>query len=965
MECLERTGEKSKQRLHTHHKTNDRTPEKPSHLCLHINLRMSRIFQAAVDEVSKILETTRNPVLAENVTHTYDDKYNLAAWTTSMAGMATLNVLETVGFTPDFLEQALKWSNQGKSVTLRLHGEETCTFVGETTREVKSAQKRVTTNSLFGQTTTEMVTTVKESTFAFTSSWEICMFNQTEFPRGAITLAKRSGSINMTQVSSKTPPFPSAKSLPYVDLSLNWFLGLFNGNGQMEFRIDRSVDSCRTPRRNDDIDQAFHFFGSLKDWALKVTGTMEARVKIENKALASLENPGDVIDLAGYLHSDGDSFVPIVPLMEETPNAEEGTVTARCLTAADTHAFLSRQKKALADKVAKASAVVASPEEGKLVSRSEVQAAVAAVELQQIGYMFGQSLDYIEGMLYQQLSAAIGKAVDWKEFEDYMNYHYQQLFREEFLPKPFCYSIRRPDHYPEGTISIQSSRSGTTDAPIMTSVRESEEGEAFPMQFALDAATKVTFGGKRFLHSMVRHTFDGCSSGLKLIARARQFSSFILMIGTMSSSTQFDPKDAIIIKDKDELSLDLLLETIPSPKEFKDAIASLSPEQQRFAQSFRSMQLAGTLFTVCVIQIKPQLEKLLNLPDDSLTKEIKLTQQLMELFIEYQVPSDLLSYDASIAAPSGDGAGPVQQKELEQVRGHVKKMYDMLNDMKRGTLGDAVLENVADSLNSGPKFGAAAPTSRGLFGAGAPPAAGFGGSATFSKKAKGRGGRGGGGFGGASFAPPPAPAPVAMAYSPTSPAYPPPPESSRVELGEPQEGLEVDGAHGQQQTGRQSGTNDASIMGDFTLVPKLLDASYEKYDPEAPLRPTTIKVGNQWILTSQRSLIQKKQKTTSPLQKSERKSAKDQAFDLLDALSRSGVLRIDCAELHVIVAATHCFTKNVIDTVIQGNVNPIEKVERSLLIVATTIREKSVRDLTNPNALSRLESDSPMLFLEE
>ena len=131
------------------------------------------------------------------------------------------------------------------------------------------------------------------------------------------------------------------------------------------------------------------------------------------------------------------------------------------------------------------------------------------------------------------------------------------------------------------------------------------------------------------------------------------------------------------------------------------------------------------------------------------------------------------------------------------------------------------------------------------------------------------------------------------------------------------------------------------------------------------MRPTTIKVGNQWILTSQRSLIQKKQKTTSPLQKSERKSAKDQAFDLLDALSRSGVLRIDCAELHVIVAATHCFTKNVIDTVIQGNVNPIEKVERSLLIVATTIREKSVRDLTNPNALSQLESDSPMLFLEE
>ena len=97
----------------------------------------------------------------------------------------------------------------------------------------------------------------------------------------------------------------------------------------------------------------------------------------------------------------------------------------------------------------------------------------------------------------------------------------------------------------------------------------------------------------------------------------------------------FQPEHALIIQNKDELKIPLILETIPAPQEFRDAIESLSPEQQAFCKAYRKMQLAGSLFAVAVVQIKPQLERLLNLPHDALTKEVKMCQDLMSLFIEY------------------------------------------------------------------------------------------------------------------------------------------------------------------------------------------------------------------------------------------------------------------------------------------------------------------------------------------
>ncbi len=140
------------------------------------------------------------------------------------------------------------------------------------------------------------------------------------------------------------------------------------------------------------------------------------------------------------------------------------------------------------------------------------------------------------------------------------------------------------------------------------------------MKFALNASVSVSFLGNRYLHAWIAHKFSTeslpdlylvvfCSpsifsffvdlrfahmykqfshsivrsfesssrfvlrvGGFSLTvqtARARQFSSFIVVVGKMLSGDTFDAKHALIVRDKDDLRIPLLCETIPSAKEFQ------------------------------------------------------------------------------------------------------------------------------------------------------------------------------------------------------------------------------------------------------------------------------------------------------------------------------------------------------------------------------------------------------------
>ena len=148
---------------------------------------------------------------------------------------------------------------------------------------------------------------------------------------------------------------------------------------------------------------------------------------------------------------------------------------------------------------------------------------------------------------------------------------------------------------------------------------------------------------------------------------------------------------------------------------------------------------------------------------------------------------------------------------------------------------------------------------------------------------------------------------------------------------------------------------------DFTLIPKVLDSAVEKCEQASALRSTTIKTSSGWVRNRQYNLLSSPKKQTLGADKI--KAEKNKAFDLLDALSRSGSLPIAYSELHVVVAVTHCFDKDVMSTVVCDNINPIEKLEGSTLLLASTVHGHPARDLIkDASQLQRLEGALPLLL---
>jgi hypothetical protein len=804
-----------------------------------------------------------------------------------------------------------------------LQSEERCKFIKKVVREEESKTKHVTEWSGGFTRTDKTVTTIEEWIWKFDVEYKLIGFCGSD-PDKRVVLQGRTGTVEIITTTDKSPR-PETRVVDPIEVNITWLL-----RDAAAFKIDRSAKSCRTPRRNADVEAALNAFEALHSWCARVASYFQSSV-FSAQAL-------DKLDMGSI--NDNGVFVPFVPLMLPPSGADAKSGTL--LPAQDQQAFIGEQKRSLDAKLTALGKSFA--DEKKLVTGAEAMLLSAAAHIQAIAVRYSHCVDYIEFMLEQQLVAAVGKVLQPKDFGEYMQFHARRLFANAYAPKPFVYAIRRPDHCPEGLLTVETDvGDGSLEQPLQSIVSVSNAKS--PMFFSLGAATRAALFGERYLHGAILHQFSHqTDASLRLTARARQFSSFVLLAGKIASADTFEPTHAVIVQNKDDVLVPLLLEQIPSAKAFRDAIESLSPEQQRFAKAFRAMQLESTLFGVAVVEIKPQLERLLKLNPDALTKEIRLTQDLMELFIEYQVPSDLLAYD-------GKDDRDVAHK-ISEVKRNVGAVQDMIKAAKEKELEEerqkaAFARAEAGESESDSSSGSPSPVVRRKYKSGMMKDKAD--KSEMKEKEQSSSGK--------SKKKMAAPklsksgAKVAAAAAPT-------PDTAQSEGGGAAES--GDAAKEPGVAGQDEFVDEEAAI-DYTQVPAALDAKFEEYDEDGAVRPTKVLLGEVWRKKFQKALLAKPSETS--LGKDELRTEKNKAFDLLDALSKSGALPLGNCQLHVLIVVTHCFDRTLMETVTRDNVNPIEKVERTQLIIASAVHDQDdVTKLIRENQLARVKEFNGKLF---
>jgi hypothetical protein len=848
-------------------------------------------FKSAIERVKQILDCTRNPKLLENVDHTWTDKYTCTEFVTNVMISACRVALKTIG-----LET---FSDTG---SLKFVSNYSVKFKEEREKKVLDLSSRAETE--FPRVPDgEKFVRVIEYVYNYTFTNQVHLVGKD----GETTILSKS--VYQEDLVELTKQSDIFKTFNDLTLDLEYL-------NEKVFHIDRSTTECKTPSNNPEILNILEFVEKVSVWCKLVLKNLDFLFG-KSKKYATMKNLNDC-----------NIFIPIVPLGQLEDNEANSEVRegySHAPTTSSSAALVGEHLKKDANELLRVQEesirdIIGTYEISFITSLKDAKLFLIVKHLNAIVERYKESICYIEGVLRRQLIRAIGKEITNDDFAEFLDL-YHKNDPNGIVPKMFSFLVSRPGHTPEGSFSIESNSSSRTFGS--TSVGDGrgimtlqKELLMKPTRVKLTESINITLNGPRVLHSFIDHSFGNRKKNLDLIARARRFSSFILLVGNMTKEDLFEPKGSLIVQNKDKFEIELLLERLPTALEFSNAIKGLSPEQEKFAKTWRDLQLSKSVFAVAIVQIKPQLERLLNLPNDSLIKEIQMTQDLMDLFIRYQIPSDLLSFDQN----SSFGEELTVSEKVSRVKEYIARVHDTIEGEKKKELDEAEkLEQVQTRKRKSTEsafFGSVIPLSHGGTGNLGKPIN------VASCTNKHYNSANCSSFGSLQ---------VSGGIGISKDVF----IGSDVRLSDNSrhydEEMEDDSFDSIELVENNSKSEEEGPDMNFMVLAKKLDQEFGMLKSKNA-RPTIITLGQKWTRVSYESLISKESKFKI-FDKDEKKVEENSTFDLLDCITRSGNLEIHDATLHIIVPITHSFDDTLIDTVIKENINPIDSFNETMSVI--------------------------------
>jgi len=451
------------------------------------NLRFRQRLDKAL-EATKLALDAGKMVKPQSAAHQYDDKYAIAECVTRLAYESSLRFCELLGLDADAAARVRDSKGPGK-VSFALDVEASATPLRTREKAIEGPsvtveRERESSGSLWGTSKSKAATTTKVTTkvteHLWTRAWRVRLraFRGTDLVATLLDCGLEG--VEATRTKDAPGSWTRQGAAPVVLAEADWLAAL--PRGAVAFAIDRGT--AKTPRRNDDVDEALARLRALARFARdakRMVPDATGRAAVEKTlggARASVFQPA--------------ACCALVEAGDETtaPTAQEPALMNHCGATLDRAAASMVEAARGAGEQARAADAEAP---GLGLDARLARAWLGLFLLEDAASDLEGAVDHLEHLLYAQLRDAVGKTLTPADFDQYMRAHERRLYKPAFRPRPMTHAIRRtPTAFPEGSVSLEDG----DRKPVFCLSRRVDALEGSTIRVPVGAATVLECRGE-------------------------------------------------------------------------------------------------------------------------------------------------------------------------------------------------------------------------------------------------------------------------------------------------------------------------------------------------------------------------------------------------------------------------------------------------------------------------------------